>query len=152
MTDSLTDTITSRASCDAKNAIIYMSESQLVVSFESQSWVNLKVVKRWRKKLNEHNIMSIYHHKQCETLQKHLANFSDFSVEMIQKVPKICKRKNLFHNWFVSESWRPADSENVMALYAFIVKCWVAAKKKYQNWYTIDALGAIFAIFTIVVQ
>ena len=45
------------------------TQSQLVWSFESQSWVKVKVVKWCRKKWNEHNLMWIYH-KQCEILQK----------------------------------------------------------------------------------
>ena len=33
--------------------------------FQKKSWVKVKVVKWCRKKLNEHNLMYIYH-KQCE--------------------------------------------------------------------------------------
>ena len=67
------------------------TQSQLVWSFESQSWVKVRVVKWCRKKWNEHNLMYIYH-KQCEIC--------------IQGIP--------------SENWRPGLSENVVVFVAII--------------------------------
>ena len=56
-----------------------MTQSQLVWSFESQSWVKVKVVKWCRKKWNEHNLMYIYH-KQCEIKQKNHWNSSNGQI------------------------------------------------------------------------
>ena len=59
--------------------------------------MKVKVDKWCRKKLNEHNLMYIYH-KQCEIKQKinetaQTANFTVFTMEMVQKGRKLRKRK-----------------------------------------------------------
>ena len=45
-----------------------------------------------------------------------------FPVEMVHNGPKLCKRKSFFLCWgypdMPYESWRPANSENVVVLYA----------------------------------
>ena len=64
-----------------------MSESQLVVLFESQSWVNVKVVKRWRKKLNEHN--NVYLSPQ--TMWNLTKTFSQFQWFFSGNYPKSTK-------------------------------------------------------------
>ena len=78
---------------------VYMSQSQLVWSFESQSRVKVKVVKWCRKKWFDHNQMYIYH-KQCEILQKNHRNSSNIQFQWfpIEKGRKLCKRKR-WNGW-----------------------------------------------------
>ena len=75
------------------NQPVLKTQSQLVWSFESQSWVKVKVVKWCRKKWNEHNLMYIYH-KECEILQKIHWNSSNvqfrwFPIDFLWKWSKI---------------------------------------------------------------
>ena len=74
---------------------IWRIQSQLVVSFESQSWVKVKVVK-WCQKSEMSIIWCIsitnnvkWNKKFNETAQ--MANFTYF-----QLIPKLCKRKRIF--------------------------------------------------------
>ena len=86
------------------SGVLHKTQSQLVWSFESQSRVKVKVAKLCRKKWFDHNMMYIYH-KQYEILQKkspkqlkHSISVIShwFSVEMVQKGPKLRKRKRFF--------------------------------------------------------
>ena len=107
-----------------------MSESQLVLSFESQSRLKVRKVKWCRNKWNEHytvycifitNMWNLTK-KICETAQT--ANFSGshwFSVEMVQKVPKLYKRKLIFLK-LSSESWHPGLSEIVMVFHPSLIE------------------------------
>ena len=101
----------------------YMTQSQLVWSFESQSRVKVKVVKLCRKKWFDHNMMYIYH-KQYEILQKIIWNSSNgqlwFPIDSLWKWSKrdqnFANAIVFFSNWKIvmpSESWRPGLSENV---------------------------------------
>ena len=68
---------------------LWLRQSQLVCSFESQSWVKVKVVKWCRKKWNEHNLMYIYH-KQYEIKQKIQWNSSNGQLHLFP-IDSLCK-------------------------------------------------------------
>ena len=75
------------------------TQSQLVWSFKSQSWVKVKVVKLCWKKWNEYNLMYIYH-KQCEILQKIHWNSSNVQFQWfpIDSLWKWSKRDQNYAN------------------------------------------------------
>ena len=79
--------------------MLHRTQSQLVWSFESQSWVKVKVVKRCRKRWNEHNLMYI-NHKECEILQKIHWNSSNVQFQWfpIDSLSKWSKRDQNYAN------------------------------------------------------
>ena len=105
----------------------HKTQSHLVVSFESQSWVKVKVVV-----VSEKVKWAWYiYHKQCEILQKIHWNSSNgqfqwFPIDFSGNGPKSTKTmqtQTLFSQignffWGIqgmpSESWRPGLSENVV--------------------------------------